>query len=138
MAEPANTVTFRVRYGETDRMDTIYNARVLEWFEVARTEYLRELGLPYAEIESRGIFFPVTEAHVKFQGRATYDDELEMVTTLKRPSRLRVRFDISICHVSDGSRVAAGYTTHGITDSDGRPTRPPGWLTDIIEKGLKD
>lgn len=119
-------------------MDTIYNARVLEWFEVSRTEHLRALGMSYAEIETRGICFPVIEAGVTFSGRATYDDLLHMDSAMSRPSRLRVRFNMNIQHVSDHTPVAEGYTVHGITDSDGNPTRPPEWLEHIIEKGTAE
>ncbi|MFW5923812.1 MAG: acyl-CoA thioesterase, partial [Planctomycetota bacterium] len=107
-----NVTTIRVRYGEVDRMNTVYNARVLEWFEVARTEHLREMGLPYSEIESKGIYFPVIEARVQFQGRATYDDVLRLKTSLSRPSRLRLTFHITVDQQKTGRSVATGFTTH--------------------------
>ncbi len=135
MSTPSHTTTIRVRYGETDRMNTIYNARVLEWYEVARTEHLRELGMSYADIEERGIYFPVIEAKVSFSGPATYDDRLQMESRMSRPSRLRVRFDIDISHKNDGAPVANGYSVHGVADADGRPARPPKWLNEILEKG---
>jgi YbgC/YbaW family acyl-CoA thioester hydrolase len=71
---------FRVRYSETDQMGTFYYSRPLEWFECGRTELLRCLGLPYAEMEQRGVLLPVVEAHVDYLGRARYDDLLRMTS----------------------------------------------------------
>ena len=75
---PSHTIQFRVRYSETDQMQTFYNSRALEWFEVGRTELSRALGVPYSEWERRGILMPLVEARVFFRGRARYDDLLEM------------------------------------------------------------
>ena len=53
-----HVLTLRIRYSETDQMGTFYNSRPLEWFECGRTELLRALGLPYAELEGRGVLLP--------------------------------------------------------------------------------
>ncbi|MEF8787770.1 MAG: thioesterase family protein [Planctomycetota bacterium] len=135
MPADTDTVQFRVRYSETDRMDAVYNSRVLEWFEVGRTEYTRSMGLTYAEVEERGILLPIVEAHVEYEGRAGYDDLLEMTTTASMPSRLKVRFDVSIEHANKDGRVASGYTLHAVTDSSGKPVRPPQWLLDVLQGG---
>jgi len=127
-----NTMQFRVRYSETDQMGTFYNSRALEWFECGRTELLRQLGLPYAQMESRGAMLPLVEAHVEFQGRARYDDLLEQVTTVAVSGKARLRFDMSIRHAGDsGKPVASGYTVHAITDTAGKPIRPPAWLLQV-------
>jgi acyl-CoA thioester hydrolase len=127
-------VTFRVRYSETDRMDAVYNSRVLEWFEMGRNEYLRDVGVSYGEMEQRGIMLPVIEAHIKYRGRATYDDELTMTTRASMASRLRIRFENEIRHCATGALVAEGYTVHAIARPGGRPTRPPAWLTEALER----
>jgi acyl-CoA thioester hydrolase len=133
-----SATTFRVRYSETDRMNTIYNSRVLEWFEVGRTEYLREIGTPYPEMERRGMLLPVIEAHVEYAGRATYDDLLLMETMAAHPSPLRMRFDVGISHVDGGQPVARGHTVHALTDSSGRPARPTEWFSQAIEEATGD
>lgn len=66
----AHGLAFRVRYSETDQLGTFYKVRALEWFECGRTELLRAAGLSYAEMERRGLFLPLVEAHVQYQGRA--------------------------------------------------------------------
>jgi acyl-CoA thioester hydrolase len=125
-------IRFRVRYSETDQMGTFYNSRALEWFECGRTELLRALGLSYAAMEAQGIFLPLTESHVEYQGRARYDDLLEMTTRVEVSGRARLRFDVAIVHCDGGPRVACGYTIHAITDTVGKPVRPPTWLVEAI------
>ena len=121
------TISFRVRYSETDQMGTFYNSRPLEWFEMGRTELLRQLGLAYAELESRGVFLPLVEAKVEYLGRARYDDLLEMTTVLRAEGRARVRTDVEIHHAGTRKHVVRGHTLHAFADREGRATRPPPW-----------
>ena len=118
----------RVRYSETDQMGTFYNSRALEWFECGRTDCLRKAGIPYAEMESRGVLLPLVEAHVEYHGRAKYDDELEIDTSAVLSGKARLHFEVNIRHTSGAGAVAGGYTIHAITDGDGKPIRPPQWL----------
>jgi acyl-CoA thioester hydrolase len=122
----------RVRYSETDQMGTFYNSRVLEWFEVARTESLRAAGLSYAAIEQQGALLPLVEAGLKFQGRASYDDLLRIDTRVALAGRATVRFDHTIVQATTAAPVASGFTLHAITDRTGRPMRPPVWLTRLF------
>ncbi len=131
---PEHTHTFRVRYSETDQLGTYYNSRALEWFEVGRSELSRSMGLPYAEWERRGAFLPVVEAHVKFHGRARYDDLLAMTTAMRLVGHARLRFDVEIKHAGGGAKVASGHTLHAIVNREGKPMRAPGWLLKILPK----
>lgn len=133
-----NVMHLRVRYSETDQMGTFYNSRALEWFECGRTELLRQLGIPYAQMEERGVMLPVVEAHVEYLGRAQYDDELVQATTAAMSGKARVRFDLKIDHAEGGGAVAKGYTVHAVTDTSGKPIRPPQWLLEAIgDRGLR-
>ncbi len=132
MSTPEHVVELRVRYSETDQMGTFYNSRVLDWFEVGRTELMRSLDLPYAEVEHKGIHLPLVEAHVNFLGRARYDDLLAMTCRAGMVGRARVRFDAAIELAGSKQSVAAGHTVHAITDTNGRPVRPPAWLADAF------
>lgn len=123
----------RVRYSETDQMGTFYNSRVLEWFECGRTEWLRATGIPYAQMEARGVLLPLVEAHVRYLGRARYDDLLRLVVTARMASRASLRFDVEVAHAEGGAAVASGYTLHAITDPAGKPMRPPAWFLQAIE-----
>lgn len=130
---PSHTLQFRVRYSETDQMQTFYNSRALEWFEVGRTELSRAMGLPYTEWETRGIHMPLIEARVFFKGRAQYDDLLEMTVSLTLEGRARLRFENRIVHAETGDPVAEGYTIHAMLDSKtGRPVRAPDWLAELL------
>jgi acyl-CoA thioester hydrolase len=125
-------ILFRVRYSETDQMGTFYNSRALEWFEVARTELLRSSGVAYTEMESRGLMLPLVESHVQYQGRARYDDLLEMSAQAAMDGKAKVRFDVRIVHAGASQPVAQGYTVHAVTDAAGKPMRPPQWFLDVI------
>ena len=87
---------YRVIYGDTDNMGVAYHANYLRWFEIGRTELLRAWGLPYREIEARGIQLPVAEAHCKYQQPARYDDLLTIEATLDTSTRGGVKIDYRI------------------------------------------
>src|SRR5205085_5692732 len=65
----------RVRYGETDQMGYAYYGVYAMYYEVARVESLRQLGLTYKELEEMDVMLPVLENHTKFISPAYYDDE---------------------------------------------------------------
>lgn len=126
------TTPIRVRYCETDQMGTFYHARALDWFDIARTELIRSSGVSYSQMESRGIMLPLVQSHVNFLGRAKYDDRLLVTATVKLEGRASLRFDCHVRHEETGKAVADGYTIHAITDTEGKPTRPPQWLMDLL------
>ncbi len=124
----------RVRYGETDQMGTFYHARALDWFECARSEFIRHhLGLSYAELETKGLFLPVIEAYLHFRGRARYDDLLTIESCLQSPGRARLRFDMRVWQHARGDLVVEGYTVHAFVDAHGRAQRPPEWFLSLLE-----
>ena len=122
----------RVRYAETDRMGVVYYANYLVWFEVGRTEWLRETGWNYREMEREGISLPVIEAHCEYRQPARYDDEIEIRTraTLLTPARLR--FDYDVVRAGDDSVSASGHTIHAALDTNGRPCRLPDRVREIL------
>jgi acyl-CoA thioester hydrolase len=129
-----HAIELRVRYGETDQMGTVYNSRPLDWFECGRTELLRSLGFPYADLEGKGLFLPLIEAHLEYLGRARYDDLLRVTTTLTFEGRIRLRCSVQVTHVANAKPVVNGYTVHVFTDREGKPIRPPGWLRAALER----
>lgn len=134
MSELIDVLHLRVRYSETDQMGTFYNSRALEWFECGRTELMRKLGLPYTTTETKGVFLPLVESHVEYQGRARYDDLLIIYAGWSLSGRARMRFDVEIKHAESGRPVAKGYTIHAFTDQVGKAIRPPAWLLDAMTK----
>jgi len=128
-----DVLELRVRYSETDQMGTFYNSRALEWFECGRTELMRRrLGFSYAGLEAKGVFLPLVEAHLEFQGGARYDDLLSIATTVAVSGRARLRFEVQITHNESGKPVVRGYTVHAFADAQGKPIRPPGWFLELL------
>jgi acyl-CoA thioester hydrolase len=83
----------RVRYAETDQMNVVYHGNYAQYFEVARAESIRQLGLSYKDMEAIGIIMPIVELHTKFLRPAHYDDLLTIRTTLsKLPEDHRIEF----------------------------------------------
>jgi len=119
-------------------MGTFYNSRALEWFECGRTELLRAMGLPYAEMERRGVFLPVVEAHVEYRGRARYDDLLKMTSRAGLSGKVRLRIDVEIIQAEGDAPVARGYTVHAFTDPTGKPMRPPAWLGELFDQAASN
>ncbi len=129
-----DVLQLRVRYSETDQMGTFYNSRALEWFECGRTELMRNrLRMSYAALEEKGVFLPLVEAHLEFQGGARYDDLLRITSTVELQGG-RIAFRCGITRNETGSPVVRGYTIHAFTDTQGKPIRPPAWFVTLIEK----
>ena len=129
-----DVLQLRVRYSETDQMGTFYNSRALEWFECGRTELMRrKLRLSYAELETKGVFLPLVEAHLEYQGGARYDDLLDIATTVALSGRARLRFEVQITQNANHKAVVAGYTVHAFADAAGKPIRPPAWFLESIQ-----
>ena len=121
-----NRTTVRVRYPETDRMNVVYHAHYLVWFELGRTELMREQGCTYAELEDRdGVFFPLIEVGARYHAPARYDDRLVVRTRLASLGAARVRFDYSVVRESDETLLASGFTEHAAVGREGRPIRMP-------------
>ena len=127
-----HVLLLRVRYSETDQMGGYYNSRALEWFECGRSELLRALGKPYREMEAEGVMLPVSEAHVEYLGKARYDDLLKITSSATMVGRVRVRVDVAIEQAETGRAVCRGHTVHAVTDSQGRPIRPPKWFCGLF------
>lgn len=73
----------RVRYADTDQMGVVYHANYATYFEVGRTESIRQLGFTYKDMEAMGIEMPVVDWHGRFLRPAQYDDLLTIRTTLR-------------------------------------------------------
>src|SRR5215510_9857108 len=92
----ASETAIRVRYGETDQMGYVYYGFYAMYYEVARVESLRKLGLTYKEIEAMGIIMPVLENHSKYIAPARYDELLTVVATIREKPSIKIRFEYEI------------------------------------------
>ena len=122
-----------MRYGETDQMGVVYHANYIVYFELGRTEFMRERGVHYAEMERAGMRLAVVETGVKHLRGARYDDLLIIETQLTEASGVRVRFEYRIVRTDDApggvveTLIAEGFTVLGCVNAEGKPTRiqPP-------------
>lgn len=112
-----------VRYSETDMMGVVYHGRYLPWFEIGRTTLLKELGLPYRELEAQGYRLPVLEVSVKYLRPAVYDDTLTILTRLRERPLLRIHLEYEVRR--EAELLATARTVHAFVDREGRPVRPP-------------
>jgi len=104
--------TIRVRYSEIDKMNVAHNASYLHWFEIGRTELLRQVGITYRELEEEGFMLPVAESVCRYMAPARYDDELEIRTTLLEMKKRTVKLGVEIFHKQEDKILAKGYTQH--------------------------
>lgn len=128
MESKTNPCRIEVRYAETDQMGIVHHSVYAVWFEQARTQYFRENGADYAEMEKEGYGCPVLELGVQFKGPTHYGEFVDIETSAARVDKLR--FKVSYKLTVNGKLCTTGFTIHCLT-KDGRPTR------DIPEKFLK-
>ncbi|MDD3814964.1 MAG: thioesterase family protein [Desulfocapsaceae bacterium] len=124
----------RVLYGDTDAAAVVYNANYLRYFELGRTEFMRDRICTYREIEQRGIILPVTECHIRFKAPARYDDLLIIETCLTELKKISCSFSYRILREEEAGKprlLAKGFTTHASVNREGKLTPLP---TDITQK----
>jgi acyl-CoA thioester hydrolase len=120
-----------VRYAETDQMGVAYHGNYFAWFEVGRTDLLRNHGLTYKDLEAQDLRLPVILAQARFVRPALYDDVLEIKTEVTALSGARVSFAYEVRRGDDGV-LATGTTSHAAVDGRGRPRRLPEQLRRLL------
>src|SRR5690606_8333652 len=78
-----STTQLRVRYADTDQMGVVYHSNYINYFEIGRTESIRDLGFTYKDMEAMGTIMPIVEVNCKYLRPAKYDDLITVKTTLK-------------------------------------------------------
>lgn len=134
----SNTTVVRVRYVDTDQMQFMHHARYLEYFEVARTELLRNFGLPYNEVEKEGYQLPLIEAGLKYKQPAYYDDLLEIEACVKKLLSPKVYIQYTVRRKADGQVLVEGFTEHAfISITTKKAVRPPKFYIDKLAPHFK-
>lgn len=129
---------FRVSYSDTDQMGFMHHSNYLKYYENARWELFRTLGIPYCRIEEEGILFPVTEVSVKYFKPAYYDHEISIVTVLKSIKGPRIVFD-SVAVNEKGETVnKAQITVASVNKSTGKPCHLPHIIVDRLKELIDD
>lgn len=124
----------RVRYGETDNMGYVYYGTYAVYFEIGRTELIRQFGLTYKQLEEMGTIMPVNRMNIEYKHPAKYDDILTIITTVKKMPSVRITFHSEIFN-QNKNIIATGDVTLVFVDANKRrPIRPPEILISKIKK----
>ena len=110
-----------VRYAETDQMGIVHHSNYPIWFEVGRTEFLKNLGTSYSGVEDSGVILPLFEISCQFKSPAKYEDDILIITSIKSLSRVRVCFSYEVLNIADNKLLATGETMHAWTDKALKP-----------------
>ena len=116
---------FRVRYGETDQMGVVYHANYLVWCEMGRTDFIRNLGMSYAEMERSGISLAVSDLAVRYHAPAKYEDLISVRTTLTDFRSRLIAFEYVVANAETHQRLATAQTRLVSLDRAGRPIAMP-------------
>ncbi len=122
---------FRVRYAETDQMGVVHHANYIIWFEQGRTDYMREIGVNYADVERSGLFLAVGEVQIRYGAPARYDDEIRVLTRIDRVQSRAVTFAYEVLRAGSDERLASGYTRLIAMDTNGTARTLP---RDLLER----
>ena len=129
--------TVRVRYGETDQMGYVYYGFYAMYYEVARVESLRQLGLTYKSIEAQGIIMPVLENKSKYIAPARYDELLRIVCIIRQKPSIRIKFEYEIYN-EENKLINIGETLLVFVDQQtSKPCRPPEAMEKVLEPFFK-
>lgn len=130
-----HSAQYRVRYSDTDKMGVVYHGNYLRLFEIARTELLRSIGLPYSVLEDSGYMLPVLESYAKYILPARYDDLLALDAQIVRA--VSASFTISYQILRDDVTLVYGWTRHAFVTADQfKPIRPPKVFIDTVMEAV--
>ncbi|MFN0062637.1 MAG: acyl-CoA thioesterase [Myxococcaceae bacterium] len=124
----------RVIYGDTDQMGVVYYANYLRYFELGRSEYFRQKGGSYREMEAAGLRLPVVEAHANYRASAKYDDLLLVRTEIDELRRASVIFRYAIVREGEDAVLSTGHTVHACINADGKPVPLPSQVRELLAR----
>ena len=105
-----HTIKFRVRYGETDQMGVVYHGAYPAYFEMGRTEWLRNLGITYRWMEEHDVMLPVVDLSIRYKQGAQYDDLLLLTTELRENPSYKITFDYYLKNEANEDIATASTT----------------------------
>lgn len=103
-----------VRYAETDQMGIVHHSNYPIWYEAGRTDFTKEMGMPYDEIEANGVMFPLLSLNCKYIKAAKYNDTVIVETSVTKLNMVKVEFSYKVFRESDGELLNTGSTVHGM------------------------
>lgn len=124
-----------VRYAETDMMGIVHHSRYYPWFEQARTDWIKKIGISYSEMEKMGVMLPLTETQCRYHYGLRYEDEVLVTCKVTKLSVARLEFAYEVYKLPEMKLMSEGATKHGFTDSNTfRPINLKKTFPDLWEK----
>ena len=123
-----------VRYSETDMMGIVHHSRYYPWFEVARTDFIKAIGITYSEMEKMGILLPLTETGAKYLVGLKYEDEVLVKCRITKLTVARCEFGYEVYRLPDMTLATTGRTAHGFVGADFKPLNLKKTFPEIWEK----
>ena len=127
-------IQLRVRYSETDQMGVVYHSNYLNYLELSRVEWLRDLGFSYAELEKNGVLLPVVHASLNYCSPARYDDLLRIESRVSEMGGSSIEFQSEIYNDRGVLLVEAVVRLVCIQLGTFKPMPVPSYLRELIEK----
>lgn len=128
----------KVRFVETDLMGVVHHSNYFRWFEVARVEYLRQLGILLNDMIAEDIVFPITDVDCKYRASAKFDDHILIEAELTEVSRVKMVFTYRVLREQDGVLLATGRTQNAFTNKQGKIIRLPDKYFEKLHKSAGD
>ena len=123
----------RVRYAETDQMGYVYYGNYATYYEVARVECMRALGLSYKSLEDRGFMMPVLENFSKYIAPALYDELLIIKVSIRERPKVKITFHYEFIN-EQGKLIHTGNTLLVFINKEtGKPCRIPAEMDEILD-----
>lgn len=131
-SENTGEIKIRVRFSETDKMGITWHGNYFSWFEMGRTELLRNAGLSYRDLEESGTMFAVVSAECSYKHPAMYDDVLTLKTRVIKITPIRIEHEYRLFR--DSLLLAVGKTVLASVDSEGKIKPIPSSIVELFER----
>jgi acyl-CoA thioester hydrolase, YbgC/YbaW family len=108
----------RINYYETDRMNVVHHSNYARYLEETRMNFMRQVGISYAELEKNGVIIPVLELHHSFLRSIGFGDTIDIHIHLTKLTAVRFRMKYEIYNVETGELVHRAETSHAFVGPD--------------------
>ncbi|MGY5848476.1 acyl-CoA thioesterase [Salegentibacter sp. HM20] len=129
----SHTSFVKVRYAETDQMGVVHHGNYAQYLEIARIEWLSELGVSYKSMEASGLMLPVYEMQFKFLKPAVFGDELEIITRLKQLPNVKIEFTYEVRNKKAELLTTASTILVFMDANSRRPVRCPDYILEKLK-----
>lgn len=129
--------TFRVMYPDTDQMGTVHHSNYAKYYETARWELFRSIGISYKSVEEAGYMLPVIRMNFRFLKTVNYDAQLRVKTTLKAIKGVRIWFTYKLYNEQNELVNEAETELAFVKKENWKPCAAPDFVFKAIEMNRK-